>query len=109
MSVRICLFIPYEHPSSKTSDICLFVFYFQLFVSDRKIDEELGSTQRFQCAAEELMRAIRNFGDGEFRLSYKNKLNKKFKKNLKNKKQMNIAKLYTIKLIKHCLYSVKKS
>ncbi len=34
-------------------------------MSDRKIDEELGSTQRFQCAAEELMRAIRNFGDGK--------------------------------------------
>ncbi len=37
----------------------------QVFVSDRKIDEELGSTQRLHLAAEELMRAIRTFGEGE--------------------------------------------
>ena len=42
----------------------------QVFVSDRKIDEELGSTQRFQCAAEELMRSIRSFGEGTQRQSY---------------------------------------
>ena len=50
-------------------------------MSDRKIDEELGSTHRFQCAAEELTRCIRSFGEGKTGIFSDRKLTKlaKFK------------------------------
>ena len=50
---------------SLCSILLVYFFVLQCFVTDRKVDEEIGTTQCFQADADDLLRQIMGFGKGQ--------------------------------------------
>ena len=49
----------------KVLHILIFIFVPQCFVTDRKVDEEIGTNKCFQADPDDLLRQIMGFGKGQ--------------------------------------------
>lgn len=62
--IKVSFLMTLNNKTTKVQPVC-FVFLFQCFVTDRKVDEEIGTATYFKADSDDLIKHIMGFGKGK--------------------------------------------